>query len=97
MNGPVARPSDYESFPYVTRGIDYSAVELVDPSHRRSTFSPELDEEDCRRVERLLAENVVVSFHDHPQLLPADMGGMSTRSCGPSRSRPRSPNSVVPG
>ncbi|GEL26881.1 peptidase [Pseudonocardia sulfidoxydans NBRC 16205] len=78
MNGPVARPSDYESFPYVTRGTDYSAVELVDPSYRRSTFSPELDGEDRRRVDRLLTESVVVSFHDHPQLLPADMEDIDT-------------------
>jgi membrane dipeptidase len=67
---PAAGPADYESFPYARRGVDFPAVELADPSARRSRFAAKLDP---ARVERLLAENVVVSFHDHPQLLPADM------------------------
>lgn len=78
MNSPAAKPPDYESFPYVTRGLDYSAVELADPSHRRSTFAPGLDVADRERTERLLAESLVVSFHDHPQLLPADMGDIDS-------------------
>jgi membrane dipeptidase len=60
----------YESYPYARRGVDFPAVELADPSARRSRFTTELDP---ARVERLLAENVVISFHDHPQLLPADL------------------------
>ncbi|MDO0929647.1 membrane dipeptidase [Streptomyces sp. TG1A-8] len=72
--GSVARPSDYESFPYVERGADFPAIELCDPRHRRSTFAAALDEEQAKRVERLLAENMVISFHDHPQLLPAEPG-----------------------
>lgn len=74
MTSPAARASDYESFPYARRGTDFPAVELTDPAHRRSTFAPCLDEAQAARVERLLAESVVVSFHDHPQMLPADMG-----------------------
>ncbi|GHF19597.1 peptidase [Streptomyces spiralis] len=72
MPSPVARPSDYESFPYAERGVDFPAVELSAPSYRRSTYAATLDEEQAARVERLLAENVIISFHDHPQLLPAD-------------------------
>lgn len=73
MTYPAASPSQYESFPYVERGIDFPAVELSDPSCRRSTFAPVLDSDQAMRVERLLEENVMISFHDHPQLLPADM------------------------
>ncbi|MET0136453.1 MAG: membrane dipeptidase [Kibdelosporangium sp.] len=73
MYGPAAKPADYESFPYARRGVDFPAVELSDPSCRRSRFAVRLDQDRTARVERLLAENVVVSFHDHPQLLPADM------------------------
>ena len=62
-----------ESFPYLKRGIDYPDVGLSDPAQRRSTFAAKLDEVQTRRVERLLSDNVVVSFHDHPQLLPADL------------------------
>ena len=77
MSSPVARPSDYESFPYMRRGIDFPAVELSDPRHRRSGFAAALDEEQVARVERLLADNVVISFHDHPQLFPADLSDVS--------------------
>ncbi|GHF83217.1 membrane dipeptidase [Amycolatopsis bartoniae] len=69
----AAKPADYESFPYLRRGTDFPAVELSDPSARRSRFTAEADED---RIERLLAENVTISFHDHPQLLPADVADM---------------------
>ncbi|HUQ61515.1 dipeptidase [Lentzea sp.] len=73
MYSPAAKPSDYESFPYARRGADFPAVELADPSSRRSRFAGPLDQDGAQRVDRLLAENVVISFHDHPQLLPVDM------------------------
>lgn len=73
MTNPTASPSQYESFPYVERGVDFPAIELSDPSSRRSTFVAGLDTDQAARVVRLLADNVVISFHDHPQLLPADM------------------------
>jgi membrane dipeptidase len=74
MSDPAAKPSDYESFPWAVRGADFPAVELADPAFRRSTFDPGLDEAEAVRVERLLAGNVIISFHDHPQLLAADPG-----------------------
>jgi membrane dipeptidase len=46
----------------------------VDPAFRRSTYDPDLDQAQAARAERLLADNVVISFHDHPQLLAADPG-----------------------
>jgi membrane dipeptidase len=73
MYSPAAKPSDYESFPYVRRGVDVPAIELSDPGHRRSRFAAKLDADQTARAERLLADNVIISFHDHPQLLPADM------------------------
>ena len=69
MHSPAAEPGDYESFPYLRRGTDFPAVELADPGARRSRFTT-ADED---RIDRLLAENVTISFHDHPQLLPADV------------------------
>lgn len=73
MSYPPASPSDYESFPYLARGVDYPAVELTNPGHRPSTYDAALNVSQDKRVRRLLEENVVISFHDHPQLLPADM------------------------
>lgn len=73
-----AQPPGHESFPYLARGVDFPAVDLADPSRRRSTFAANLDEVQQMRVKRLLSETVVVSFHDHPQLLPADMADVDT-------------------
>lgn len=78
MDYPPAGSADYQSFPYLTRGIDYQAVELSDPAHRPSTYTPELGEQQSERVDRLLDTNVVISFHDHPQLLPANMSDAPT-------------------
>lgn len=72
MTSPEAKPSDYESFTYLERGTDFPAVELADPAYRRSTFALDLTAEQASRVDRLLAENIVISLHDHPQMLPAD-------------------------
>jgi membrane dipeptidase len=69
---PPAKPDDYESFPYVERGVHYPAIELADPGYRRSSFVADLDEDQAARVEELLADTVVISLHDHPQILPAD-------------------------
>ncbi|GAA5060300.1 dipeptidase [Nocardia callitridis] len=73
MPYPPANPSDYESFPYLRRGVDYTTVDLADPGFRRSAYEPALDETRSARVQRLLENNVIISFHDHPQLLPSDM------------------------
>ncbi|RJQ84180.1 dipeptidase [Amycolatopsis panacis] len=67
----VAKPSDYESFPYIRRTPDFPAHELVSPGHRRSTYAADLSDEQADRVNRLLG-GLVISFHDHPQLLPVD-------------------------
>ncbi|ALJ22305.1 dipeptidase [Microbacterium sp. No. 7] len=67
-----AKPHHYESYPFLQRGQDFSAVDLVDPSTRLSTYDAGLSESEAARVERLLADNLVVSFHDHPQLLPLE-------------------------
>ncbi|VVJ21636.1 Uncharacterised protein [Amycolatopsis camponoti] len=69
MYSPAAKPDDYESFPYLRRGVDFPAVELSDPAARRSRFTAGSDDD---RIDHLLADNVTISFHDHPQLLPAD-------------------------
>lgn len=78
MASHAAKPSHYESFSYIERGVDFPAIELSDPTFRRSGYSATLDQEQRARVERLLTDNVIISFHDHPQLLPADMADVST-------------------
>lgn len=68
----TAGPSDYESFPYAARDVDFPSIELSDPAQRRSRYDAGLDAAQAARVQRLLTENIVVSLHDHPQILPAD-------------------------
>ncbi|MDF3309636.1 membrane dipeptidase [Rhodococcus sp. T2V] len=72
MTSPAAQPSDYESFRYLNRGVDFPAIDLADPNHRRSTFDAGLSEEERARVERIFADNVIISLHDHPQMLPSN-------------------------
>jgi membrane dipeptidase len=72
MPNPAAKPSDYESYPWASRGTDFPAIELEDPTFQRSTYDAGLDKAQAARVEHLLTENVVISFHDHPQMLTAD-------------------------
>jgi membrane dipeptidase len=71
MPSPPASESAYESFRYLQRGVDFPAVELSDPAHRRSVLQFDLNQAQTARVERLLADHPVISLHDHPQLLPA--------------------------
>ncbi|RYF58119.1 MAG: diguanylate cyclase [Comamonadaceae bacterium] len=68
----AARPSDYESFPYIERTTDFPAIELVDPGHRRSSYAADLSVKQQATVDRLL-HGLVISFHDHPQMFPTDM------------------------
>lgn len=62
----------YESFPYLTPGTDFPAIELEPYATRRSDYTPALSEEQSARVDRLMTDSPLISFHDHPQRLPAD-------------------------
>lgn len=73
MTHPVDSLNRYQALPYLDRGDPYPPVALSDPSVQRSSFAAELSESQTERVERLLRENAIISFHDHLQLLPADM------------------------
>lgn len=68
----AARPDDYESFAYLAGHYDLPAFELVAPSVRRSKYAPELSTDQEERVERLMS-GLIISFHDHPQMLPTDL------------------------
>lgn len=72
MNALSPEVPAYESFPYLTPGIDFPAIDLEPHAKRRSDYSPGLSPEESERVDRLMNDNPLISFHDHPQRLPAN-------------------------
>lgn len=72
MAGP--QHADYESYSYLTAGEDYPVFELDAEVGRVPPYDLELSEEQAKHARRLIADNVVISLHEHPTLFPRDMG-----------------------
>jgi membrane dipeptidase len=69
------RHTEYTSFEYLEAGTDYRAFEVAPDLDRvESSTGLELSGDEEARVQRLMEENVVVSLHDHPMQIPADVG-----------------------
>ena len=62
----------YSSFSYLESGRDFRSFELAREVDRVESFLFDLSQEQAVRVQRLLAENMVVSLHDHPMRIPDD-------------------------
>ena len=69
--GPV---SGYESYAYLQGDLGLPVVPLAPEFGRVPPYSHPFAPEHVERAERLLAENITISLHDHPVLFPADMG-----------------------
>ncbi|MET9104776.1 dipeptidase [Streptomyces antibioticus] len=74
MLPPADRYSGYRSYSYLRAGTDYKDYALAPevgrvPAYQRLT----LNDEQRERVERLLRDSTVISLHEHPSVLPADM------------------------
>ncbi|GAA3525235.1 membrane dipeptidase [Amycolatopsis ultiminotia] len=67
---PVTRYSGYQSFAYLEPGTDFREFRLAADVGRLPEHDLRLTAEQEERASRLLAENVVVSLHDHPVRLP---------------------------
>ncbi len=65
--------TDYESFSYLEAGRDYEAFELTDELHRVEQHLVPLSAEEQIRVEKIVADNLMVSMHDHLGVFPADI------------------------
>ncbi|HEY5832994.1 dipeptidase [Streptomyces sp.] len=63
--------SGYTAYSYLTQGIDYRPFDLAAETDRVPGYELGLTAEQEDRAQRLLADNVVVSLHDHPIRLPA--------------------------
>jgi len=67
------RGTDYESFAYLERGVDYAGFELARQIERVPQELIPLTEEEEARVERLVSENIMISLHEHLNVFPADI------------------------
>lgn len=74
MLSPAERYSGYRSYRYLRAGVDYQAFELCAELGRVPAYQGiDLSDKERERVERLLAENIVISLHEHPTVMPEDV------------------------
>src|SRR5437764_13575884 len=69
----VRTHTGYTSYSYLEPGRDYRAFALAPELDRVPSTRVEVTAEQERRVQRLLDDNVVISLHDHPTVMPRDM------------------------
>jgi membrane dipeptidase len=67
------RRAGYEPYSYLRAGIDFPTFELVPEFDRVPPYSGGLSDAERARADRLLAESLVISLHDHPVRFPVDM------------------------
>ena len=70
----MSRPEEgYSSYDYLDGDLALPVVPLTPQFDRVPPYSAGFAAEHVQRAERLLAENITISLHDHPVLFPADM------------------------
>lgn len=63
----------YTSYSYLEAGKDYQAFDLAAEIGRVNPFAYPVSEEEEARVERLFADNIVISLHDHTFVAPENL------------------------
>ncbi len=64
----------YKSFQYLEPGVDYRAFKLAKEIGRVAPYTYPVSPEEEQRVQRLMADHVIVSMHDHTFVTPDDVG-----------------------
>lgn len=67
------RGTPYESFSYLARGADFTAFDVVDTADRVEEHLVPLTADEEQRVQDLVANNVMVSLHEHLGAFPTDI------------------------
>ena len=62
----------YKSFQYLQAGVDYQEFKLAQEVGRVNSRKVAVTPEQEAHVQELLDNNLVISLHDHPTLVPAD-------------------------
>ncbi|WP_092623503.1 membrane dipeptidase [Jiangella sp. DSM 45060] len=69
---PAPAYDGYRAYSYLKAGADYQDFRLAAEIGRVPAYDGGLTEDERARVARLLAENVVISLHEHAVVLPED-------------------------
>ena len=75
--GKATRYSGFKSFQYLEPGTDYREFKLVKELDRVPSRKVDVSSAQEDRVQRLLAENLAVSLHDHCFVVPADFDDLA--------------------
>ena len=75
--GKATRYSGFKSFQYLEAGTDYREFKLAKELGRVPSRKVEVSGTQEDRVQRLLAENLAVSLHDHCFVVPADFDDLA--------------------
>jgi membrane dipeptidase len=74
MLSPAERYTGYRSYSYLRPGVDYQDFELCAELARVPAYQGiDLGADEQKRVERLLTDNIVISLHEHPSVMPEDV------------------------
>ncbi len=71
---PKKKYNGYKSFQYLEPGVDYRPFKLAREIDRVPAYSYPVTPQEEQRVQRILAEHVIVSMHDHTFVTPEDVG-----------------------
>lgn len=63
----------YQSFQYLEKGTDYKDFKLAKEIDRVPSSKVEVTDEEEERAQRLIADNIAISMHDHPTVTPDDV------------------------
>src|SRR5919201_695850 len=72
VRGKRKRYTGYRSFQYLEPEADYRPFELAREIDRVPSRKVEVSADQEARAQRLLADNLVISLHDHAFVVPAD-------------------------
>ncbi|MEA9985502.1 dipeptidase [Subtercola sp. RTI3] len=75
MLEPAPGYTGYTAYDYLEKGVDYHAFEYAEQIGRVPAYAGlDLNEEEKLRTTTLLANETVISLHDHVQVFPKNMG-----------------------
>jgi len=63
----------YKSFQYLEPGVDYKAYKLAKEIDRVEPYAYAVTEAEEKKVQEILAKDIVISLHDHISVFPEDL------------------------
>ncbi len=69
--------SGYESYQYLKPGQDYKNFKLAKQVNRVAPYENKLTKKEQDRVEEIFENNLIISVHEHPRILPEDISELT--------------------